>query len=77
MNDTHPGELLREIGEALFGDRWRDELPNVLGVSERNVRRWIANPEAVPAGVWNELRQLLAERGQLLQTLAARIPTAA
>jgi len=39
-------ELLRLVGEALYGERWQAPIAADLGVSDRAVRYWIsiANP---------------------------------
>ncbi|WP_454278188.1 hypothetical protein [Sphingomonas sp. Marseille-Q8236] len=39
-------ELLRLVGEALYGERWQAPIAGDLGVSDRAVRYWIsaANP---------------------------------
>ncbi|WP_294282843.1 hypothetical protein [uncultured Sphingomonas sp.] len=39
-------ELLRFVGEALYGERWQAPIAGDLGVSDRAVRYWIsaANP---------------------------------
>lgn len=55
------GELLRAIGEALYGEDWRRAMLDMLGVGERPFRRWLAGEEP-PAGVWNDL--LAAIRNQ-------------
>ncbi len=69
--------LLREAGEALYGARWQSELARALGVSDRTVRRWAAGSFAVPAGVWETIRDLLRERGAALASVRRRLKRAA
>ena len=40
--------LLAEIGEALYGERWQTALAHELGVADRTVRRWVAGDSPVP-----------------------------
>jgi hypothetical protein len=55
-------EMLRQAGEALYGERWQSELSRAIGVSDRTMRRWISDPYEIPGGVWNDIQQLLLER---------------
>lgn len=34
-------DLLVEVGEALHGRSWREQMPNELGVSSESIRQWI------------------------------------
>src|SRR5262245_23213052 len=49
-------DLLKRIGEALYGDRWQRQLAKALGVSDRTVRRWVLHDSAIP---WSFLNQKL------------------
>lgn len=69
MTDIQP-TILGIIGEALFGSRWQSELARELGVSDRTLRRWIADPDSMPPAVGAELRALCARRGQALIDLS-------
>lgn len=69
--------LLREAGEALYGDRWRVPLAGALDVNERTVRRWEVEQSPIPDGVWIELKSLLAAHGKRVRDLERRIPAAA
>ncbi|HEY2474803.1 MAG TPA: hypothetical protein VGI19_08360 [Candidatus Cybelea sp.] len=55
------------VGEALFGPRWQTDIANALDVSDRNVRRWLADAHQPRPGVWRDLEQLLNERIALQQ----------
>lgn len=56
-------DLLRLVGELLYGPPWYHELMGRLGVNERTFRRWLKGDAAIPVGVWGELLALIEERG--------------
>jgi helix-turn-helix protein len=62
-------ELIRAIGEALFGTRWQTALADALGVTTRTIRRWLTGEDQPRPGVWRELHALLTERGQQMREL--------
>ena len=68
--------LLVECGEALYGPQWQTALARDLGVSDRTVRRWVAGPSDVPAGVYIDLLRLTQERAASLDSLAPRLRAA-
>ncbi len=49
-------DLLKRIGEALYGDRWQRQMARALGVSDRTVRRWVLYESDIP---WSFLGQKL------------------
>ena len=65
--------LLVEAGEALYGPRWQTALAADLGVSDRTMRRWVADTSAVPAGLYVDLLRLTQERAAVLDALAPRL----
>lgn len=65
--------LLVESGEALYGSRWQSELSRDLGVSDRTMRRWVADTSAMPAGLYTDLLRLTQERAAVLDALAERL----
>ena len=65
--------LLVESGEALYGPRWQSELARDLGVSDRTMRRWVADTSAVPTGLYVDLLRLTQERAALLDSLAPKL----
>ncbi len=73
---AEPGEdaiLIRAIGEALFGARWRADLADYLDVNDRTIRRWLASNDAPRPGVWTDLEKLLEERMALQRELLTRL----
>lgn len=65
--------LLVEAGEALYGPRWQSELARDLSVSDRTMRRWVADTSSVPPGLYADLLRLTQERGATLKALAKRL----
>lgn len=65
--------LLYDIGEALYGTRWQTDLANFLSVSDRTMRRWAADPNSVPAGVWPQLLLALEVHQKTVAKLANRL----
>lgn len=59
-------DLLRRIGEALYGSRWQSELARAIAVSDRELRRWLAGTVPMPGGVWTDLESLVGIRGRAL-----------
>ena len=49
-------DLLKRIGEALYGDRWQRQMARALGISDRTVRRWVLFESDIP---WSFLNQRL------------------
>jgi len=72
-------ELLRQAGEALFGDYWQAGLTKALGLSDsRRVRQWLAADDSksrrpIPPGVWPEIVALLRARSAAQAILAEKI----
>jgi len=66
-------EMLRQAGEALYGERWQSELSRAVGVSDRTMRRWVSDPYEIPGGVWNDIQQLLLSRGVSIEKLRNEI----
>jgi hypothetical protein len=48
-------ELLRRVGEFMYGEQWQAPLSRDLGVGERSMRRWMAGTDQIPSGVWRDL----------------------
>jgi hypothetical protein len=62
LMQSHEATLLRSIGEKLFGQHWQSELSGALGVNERSLRRWLADQDEIPSGVWTDLRRIIESR---------------
>lgn len=69
--------LLARCGQALYGPLWQTPLAQALAVNDRTVRRWASGASPIPAAVWPELYELLADRRGDLHSLMAELPSAA
>jgi len=67
-------DVLRKVGEALYGLAWQNELCRVLDVGQRSMQRWAAGKFPIPETIWPELATLCRERGLRLQEIARRLP---
>src|SRR6185437_628966 len=47
--------LLSRVGEALYGGRWQTQLARALGVSDRQMRRWVSVEADIPWSFLNEV----------------------
>lgn len=65
--------MLVECGEALYGLQWQSALARDLRVSDRTMRRWVANTSPVPASLQIDLLRLTQERAAALDALASRL----
>lgn len=66
-------KLLQDAGSLLFGERWQSELGRALDVSDRSVRRWIAD-DSVPDEYAPKIGRLIDKRISALQRMRARFP---
>lgn len=55
-------DLLRECGEALYGQQWQSALARDLQVADRTVRRWAAGEFGMPPGLAEEVLEVLRRR---------------
>ncbi|BBC70897.1 conserved hypothetical protein [Altererythrobacter sp. B11] len=59
-------ELIRAVGESLYGDHWQRALARDVGVSDRLVRFWAAGDRDLPDTLPPRLLTLLQDRGHTL-----------
>lgn len=80
---TDPIELMEQVGRQLFGNQWQCTMANMLGVTDRQIRRYVARenrpsfdvPEAmvkVAVRVAQERRLESEEIAQYAQSLRSR-----
>ena len=65
--------LIRQAASVLYGPNPALGLSEGLGVNTRTVQRWLAGQNAVPAGIWNQLLDLAAEREAEITELRVRL----
>ena len=68
-----PVDLVRDVGALLFGPHWQRELAKALGVSERNMRRWVAGEARPPEDISARLLALIDARIVALHTVRLRL----
>jgi len=66
-------DLLREVGEALYGSRWQSDLARALGVTDRTVRRWAAGEWQPAPAAWDAIIDLLKARGKAMAMLRRKL----
>lgn len=66
--------VLAAAGEALFGKQWQSDIARELGLKDaRRVRQWMTGDRPIPPGIWNDLEDLLRQRGQRAIELADQL----
>ncbi len=53
---------LAVTGRTLYGERWQTSLAHDLHVSDRTMRRWLGGEFPIPAGVEDDVREVLTAR---------------
>lgn len=59
-------QLIREVGEALYGPRWQSELARDLGMSGRHMRRLAAGTAVLTPGMMADMLLIAEERAQAI-----------
>lgn len=62
-------ELLRLVGEALYGERWQAPIASDLGVSDRAVRYWISVANPCPDDLGMRLLAIVVRKREALAEL--------
>ncbi len=62
-------ELLRLVGEALYGERWQTPIAADLGVSDRAVRYWISAANPCPDDLGSRLLAVVIRKRESLGDL--------
>ena len=60
---TLPAELLRVVGEALYGLSWHPEIARELNVNVRTVRRMMSGEREIKPWILVKLAELCLDRG--------------
>jgi len=71
MGDSGSLDLLRLVGEALYGERWQAPIAADLGVSDRAVRYWISAANHCPDDIGARLLAIVARKKHGLGDLEA------
>ena len=67
-------DVLRLVGEALYGQQWQTPLSRDLGVTDRTVRNWAAGGPR-PSDLVTRLLDLLRQRAGQMHDLISLIET--
>jgi transcriptional regulator with XRE-family HTH domain len=62
-------DLLRQYGEAVYGDRWQAQLAREMGVASRTVARWASGEIEITEARARDIRTLAERRFQALKAL--------
>lgn len=73
MGDDSNLDLLRFVGEALYGERWQSPLAGDLGVSDRAVRYWLSAANRCPEDLGPRLLAVVERKKDDLGGLAATV----
>jgi hypothetical protein len=68
-----PGELLTQVGHALFGERWKADIERALNIRPGRADDWSKGHGEPPPGVWLELARIISDRRKALPTLEAEV----
>ena len=68
-----PGELLTQVGHALFGERWKADIERALRIRHGRADDWSKGHGEPPPGVWLELAKIISDRRKTLPTLEAEV----
>ena len=66
-------QLLRRIGESLYGERWQSDLARDLPVNTRTMRYLVSGGWVIQDWVFARCKILIAERVEALQALAKQL----
>lgn len=69
MGENGHLELLRLVGEALYGERWQAPIAADLGVSDRAVRYWISAANPCPDDLNERLLAIVVRKRESLAGL--------
>lgn len=66
-------EMLRHVGEQLYGSGWQSPLARDLGLSRRSVERWKFGLYKISHDRWAEVLEMLRKKIRTIETLQAEI----
>jgi len=69
MGDNGNLDLLRLVGEALYGERWQSPIAVDLGMSDRAIRYWLSAVNACPDDLGTRLLAVVVRKREELGEL--------
>ena len=73
MGENTHLDLLRLVGEALYGERWQSPLAGDLGVSDRAVRYWLTAANPCPEDIGTRLLAVVVQKREAMVDLEKTI----
>ena len=73
MGENAHLDLLRLVGEALYGERWQSPLAGDLGVSDRAVRYWLSEATPCPDDLGPRLLAVVVRKREAVSALEATV----
>lgn len=68
MDNNQRKQFLKDVGVALFGDRWQTDLSRELKLSDpRRLRQWLNDERQIPHVIMEDLVELLEARQELIK----------
>ena len=68
MDNNQRKQFLKDVGTALFGERWQTDLSRELKLSDpRRLRQWLNDERQIPPGIMEDLVELLEARQELIK----------
>ena len=64
---------IADIGRALYGGYWQNQLARDLGVSDRTIRYWLSGDMTPREGVFVDLEKVCQDRAAAISAIAKRI----
>jgi len=53
-------QTLSDFGIVLYGQQWQTPLANALGISDRQMRNWVAGAQSINPRIWRKLPEIAA-----------------
>ncbi|WP_209308503.1 hypothetical protein [Sphingomonas corticis] len=73
MGENRNLDLLRLVGEALYGERWQAPIASDLGVSDRAVRYWLSKATPCPDDTGSRLLGIVVRKREALAHLEEQV----
>lgn len=68
--------LIVEVGESLWGDRWQAEMARAIGVHKDTVRDWRQGCSTPRPGVYTDLLRIAVERAAAIDDVIEKLKRA-
>lgn len=62
MSEALDTDILRRVGEALYGPQWQTPLARSLGVAPRHLRYWLSGERPLPRDILERVTARIVDR---------------